>query len=131
MTDFRAQPQHAPSNASLTSPAGDLDQVEAAAVEGEAKLEAHFKSTKVKDGEDGQAFEFFMSSHAVGQDEDGEWETSLTVNPQQREKVNFTEQVLALVREYYDRGQYISTAPNSKYNAFSTFEVRPEIPTRS
>jgi hypothetical protein len=28
-------------------------------VEGEAKLEAHFKTTKVKDGEDGQAFDLF------------------------------------------------------------------------
>ena len=69
-----------------------------------------------------------MSSHAVGQDEDGEWETSLTVNPQQREKVDFTEIVLALIREYYDRRQYIATAYNSKYSAFNTLRNDLKFP---
>ncbi|SEP49941.1 AAA domain-containing protein [Rhodospirillales bacterium URHD0017] len=52
----------------------------------DAKLEGHFRLDKVKDGEDGTVFDFCMSSHVLGQDEDGDPISSLVVNPQQRER---------------------------------------------
>ena len=43
--------------------------------------EATFILEKVKDGDDGRSLSFMMSIQSLYQDEDGEWETSLTVVP--------------------------------------------------
>jgi hypothetical protein len=41
--------------------------------------EAKFVLEKVKDGDDGKSFDFTMKRHALYENEDGSWETSLTV----------------------------------------------------
>jgi hypothetical protein len=52
--------------------------------DGDDKFEAYFKLAKVKDDEDGLEFDFCMTRQMLDQDEDGDWRTSLSLNPQQR-----------------------------------------------
>src|SRR5690606_29155898 len=43
--------------------------------------EAQFVLEKVKDGKDGSSFSFEMATYVLYQDEDGDWESSMTVVP--------------------------------------------------
>lgn len=95
-----------------------------------ADARREWRVTKAKDGEDGIATPFQLESVVLNLDEDGMPITSCIVVTGEAEatKEEATEQVLALIKEYYDRGEYIATAANSPNNAFKILKDDPQYP---
>lgn len=86
--------------------------------------------TKAKDGEDGKVVTFELQVVVLDIDEDGVPITSCVVVSGKPDSTTeeVTEQVLSLIREYYDRGEYISTAHNSPNSAYKLLKDDPKFP---
>lgn len=89
-----------------------------------------WRITKAKDGEDGMVARFELEAVLLEMAEDGLPVTSCVITADAPEAADdeSAEQVLKLIREYYERGEYISPAVNSPTRAYNVLKDDPQFP---